>query len=169
MGIHPAEAYEYLALAREKLFGWVGRLPYEQYVQEFPIGLGSIRATLVHMASAEWAYVRRLRNDPVPPPHERPFAQYATTEFAPLEQAWREQADQTRQVLRAVMDWSQPVVYTATSGDRVRRYRTTAAGIAAQLLFHEIHHRAQVMAMLRQLGVPVESLDYSQLMFQVEA
>lgn len=33
--------------------------------------------------------------------------------------------------------------------------------LATQSLFHEVHHRAQVMAMLRLLGVPVQSIDYS--------
>ena len=46
-----------------------------------------------------------------------------------------------------------------------KRLRGTAGGIAAQLLFHEVHHRAQVMAMLRQVGVAAENLDYNNLMF----
>lgn len=44
------------------------------------------------------------------------------------------------------------------------RVRTVAGGIAGQLLFHEIHHRLQVMPMLRQAGVAAENLDYSLLM-----
>ena len=36
---------------------------------------------------------------------------------------------------------------------------------ALQLCFHEIHHRAQAMAMLRQLGTKAESIDYSVLKF----
>ena len=46
------------------------------------------------------------------------------------------------------------------------RTRTTAEGIAGQLLFHEVHHRAQVMAMLRQAGVAAENLDYSGLVWE---
>ena len=46
------------------------------------------------------------------------------------------------------------------------RIRTTAGGIAGQLMFHEVHHRAQVMAMLRQVGVAAENLDYSVLQFE---
>jgi len=44
--------------------------------------------------------------------------------------------------------------------------RATAGGIATQLLLHEVHHRAQVMAMLRQLGIPAQNLDYSILKFE---
>ncbi len=28
-----------------------------------------------------------------------------------------------------------------------------------QMLFHEVHHRAQAMAMLRQLGIEAQNLD----------
>jgi uncharacterized damage-inducible protein DinB len=47
-----------------------------------------------------------------------------------------------------------------------RRTRTTAGGIAGQLLFHEVHHRAQVMTMLRLAGVPAQNLDYSRLVWE---
>ena len=38
--------------------------------------------------------------------------------------------------------------------------------IAAQLLLHEVHHRAQAMAMLRQLGVEAQNLDYSLFVYR---
>lgn len=167
-GIDPVEAYEYLAAARARLLDWVGQLTPEQYAQEFPIGHGSVRATLVHVAAAEWGYVRRLRGEPVPPLEERPFFQYNAEPFPPFRAAWEEQAEQTRQALREVPDWSRPVEYVSTFGGRRRRYRTTAAGVATQLVVHEVHHRAQVMHMLRQLGLPARNLDYSALRFEVE-
>jgi uncharacterized damage-inducible protein DinB len=167
-GISPAEAYEYLVLARSKLLGWVRQLSDEQYAREFPIGHRSVRATLVHVASAEWGYVRRLRGEPVPPIAERPFSRFNAEPFGPFETAWADQAQETRAALQEVQDWSRPVEYVSRFGGRDRRYRTTAAGIATQLLFHEVHHRAQVMFMLRQMGYPAENLDYSVLAFQVE-
>lgn len=167
-GIHPVEAYDYLVLARSRLLDWVGQLTHAQYAQEFPIGHRTIRATLVHVASAEWGYARRLQGQPVPPLAERPFARYASEPFPPLQQAWAEQADRTRTALLEVRDWSAPVEYVSTFGGRKRRYRTTAAGVALQLLFHEVHHRAQVRFMLRQLGFDATNLDYSVLAFLVE-
>ncbi|MDR7482142.1 MAG: DinB family protein [Armatimonadota bacterium] len=167
-GLHPAEAYDYLVLARGMLLGWIRTLAPEQYAREFPIGHKSIRATLVHVTSAEWGYVRRLRGEPAPPIGERPFARYAGEPFEPLERAWAAQAEETRRTLQAVGDWSRPVEYVASLGGRPRRFRTTTGGVAVQLLFHEVHHRAQVMAMLRQMGIAAENLDYSVLGFQVE-
>ncbi len=48
----------------------------------------------------------------------------------------------------------------------MRRGIKTTAGAATQLLFHEVHHRAQVMAMLRHIGTPLQGLDYSLLKWQ---
>lgn len=36
----------------------------------------------------------------------------------------------------------------------------TRGEAATQMLLHEVHHRAQAMAMLRQLGVEAQNLDY---------
>jgi uncharacterized damage-inducible protein DinB len=32
--------------------------------------------------------------------------------------------------------------------------------VFTQFCYHEVHHRAQVMAMLRQIGAPVETIDF---------
>jgi uncharacterized damage-inducible protein DinB len=37
--------------------------------------------------------------------------------------------------------------------------------MVTQLFLHEVHHRAQAMAILRQLGVEAQNLDYSIFMF----
>lgn len=167
MGIDPVRGYEYLTRARHTLLAWIRPLVATRYAAEFPIGLRTIRTILVHMAGAEWIYNRRLRGETVPPPEERPYTSLYEEDFEPLERFWLQQAEETHQTLAAIRDWDQPVDYVGVGGDGQRyRQQTTAAGIAAQLLFHEVHHRAQVMAMLRQLGVAAENLDFSTLMFE---
>ena len=42
----------------------------------------------------------------------------------------------------------------------------TPETLAFQLFYHEVHHRAQVMAMLRQLGIAAEGLDFNRYAFQ---
>lgn len=164
-GMHPAEQYEYLVEARAKLLDWVRPLSLAQYAQEFPIGKKSIRATLVHTAAAEWAYVLRLRGDPVPPLADRPFPRFNDADFAPFERAWEEQTDRTRRTLREITDWTRVVEWRVADAP-TQGARATSGGIVTQLLFHEVHHRAQVMAMLKQLGISAENLDYSVLKFQ---
>jgi uncharacterized damage-inducible protein DinB len=165
-GLNPVHLYGYLAKARERLFDWIRPLTLEQYTQEFPFGLKTLRDTLVEIPQAEWTYVQRLRGAAdVPAWEERPFARFYKTDFGPLEAAIRAQVMETTATLREITDWARPVEYSfVDEGERVH-IRTTTGGIAAQLCFHEIHHRAQAMAMLRQLGVPAQDLDYSFLMY----
>ncbi len=143
-GVRPAALYDYLATARQKLLDFVRPLTSAQYAQEFPFGQKTVRATLVHVAAAEWMYNRRLLGASVPPPADRPFTRFSESEFAPFAAAWQVQSEETRRTLGEITDWSRPVEY----------------------LFHEIHHRAQVMAMLRHLGLAAQNLDYSVLMFE---
>ncbi|MDQ7850278.1 MAG: DinB family protein [Armatimonadota bacterium] len=165
-GLDPVEIYEYLVRARRPVLERVETLSDADYTRQFPFGERTIRHTLAHIAGAEWAYNRRLRGEPVPPLGERPFTRFYQTGFPPLQQAWEELAEETRRTLRGIGDWSRPVEYVAAAaGGPGVRIRTTTGGVATQLVLHEVHHRAQVMAMLRHLNVPVESLDYSILMF----
>lgn len=166
-GLSPAHLYEYLTKAREKLLGWARPLSLEQYTKQFPFGLKTLRDTLVEIPQAEWTYVQRLRGEDVPSWEERPFAQFYKTDFAPLDRAWREQAQETQATLREISDWARPVEYKYLSDDdRPVTVRTTTGGIASQLVIHEVHHRAQAMAMLRQLGVAAQDLDYSMFMYE---
>lgn len=156
--------FDYLRTARDRLLGWVGDQPREAYVRSFPIGWGSVRATLLHIAASEWGYTQRLGGNDVAPA-DAPFTAERQPEFEPFRAAWDRQSVTTRDVLSNLGDPERPVSYTSRLFGPRSRVQTTAGGIAAQLLFHEIHHRAQVMAMLRQMGVNAENLDYSVLGF----
>ena len=72
----------------------------------------------------------------------------------------------TRQALSEISDPVRPIDWVRADLTPPERWRLTARGMGGQILFHEIHHRAQVMAMLRQVGIPAENLDYSVLMVQ---
>jgi uncharacterized damage-inducible protein DinB len=166
-GLSPAEIYEYLFRARQKLLDWVRPLSLEQYTKEFSFGKKTVRDTLVEIPLAEWNYGARLVGESVPPRDQHPIVKYYQTEFAPLEDAWRELADRTRGILRDERNWARQVEYVVRPANQpAMRNRTTAGGVATQMIVHEVHHRAQVMAMLRQLGIPAQNLDYSILMFE---
>ena len=55
-----ARDFDYLCAARETLFGWVRAQPAETYRRSFPVGLGSISATLVHVAGIQWGHTQWL-------------------------------------------------------------------------------------------------------------
>jgi uncharacterized damage-inducible protein DinB len=160
-----AHFFDYLVNARGRLHEWVGAQPSEVYTRQFGIGLGSIRATLVHTAAAEWAYVERLAGRDVSL-GESPFTVERQPEYEPFAEAWTRRARVTRQALSDLLgDPARAVEWTSHLGPKPMRVRATAGGIAGQMLFHEVHHRAQVMAMLRQVGVAAENLDYSVLIW----
>jgi len=160
-----AHYFDYLCKARERLLGWVGSQPAEAYTRAFPFGMGSIRATLIHTAGAQYSYTQRLRGTEFSPA-DNPFGVDKLPELEPLIAAWSRLNPQTRQALADLGDGTRRVEFTNRAFTPPRRIRATAGGIAGQLFFHEVHHRAQVMAMLRQLGVAAQDLDYSVMMFE---
>ncbi len=157
--------FDYLVTARGRLLEWVREQPPAVYVQTFPVGRGSIRATLVHTAGAEWGYTQRLTGKDYGP-GDNPFTVERFPEFEAFASAWETQRPVTRQALVNLGEPARPIEVVSRVFTPPMRIRTTAGGIAGQLLFHEVHHRAQVMAMLRQVGVKAENLDYSVLMFE---
>lgn len=165
-GFTPIAFYEYLVTARKKLWEWIRPLTTEQYTKEFPFGRKTIRATVVEIPLAEWSYSTRLTGEAMPASIEQhPFNRFFSTDFAALEAAWGELEDRTRRILRGERDWSRTLEWRTIAKPPLH-IRATAGGVAIQMMGHEIHHRAQVMAMLRQFGVNAQNLDYSILMFQ---
>jgi len=154
--------FDYLRIAREKLFGWIRSQPAEVYTRSFPVGLGSIRATFVHTARSQWAYSRWLAGKEYASA-DNPFTVERLPEFEPLAAAWTSANEYTRQVL-ADFDRGRRIEWAPSLIKPPIRIRITGAILAGQLLFHEVHHRSQVMTMLRHVGVAAENLDYAVLM-----
>jgi len=164
-----AAYFDYLVLARARLLDWVRQTPPPTYAQTFSVGRGSIRATLLHVAGAEWGYVEALTRGEVTARELRqgnPFTVERLPELEPLVAAWDRQRPITRQALAELGEPDRPTAMVARDMTPPMRFQLTVGGIAGQILFHEIHHRAQVMAMLRQAGLAAENLDYSVLMAQ---
>jgi uncharacterized damage-inducible protein DinB len=158
-----AHVYDALTQARQRLFDWVRPLSQEQYTRRFPFGMGTLRATLVEIARVELFYGMRLREEPVPPPplpETFPISEAKQPAFADLEKIWTEQAKHTRATLAGTQDWNRTLTRRFEQGDKIVITTASKAEIATQLLLHEVHHRAQAMAMLKQLGVEAQNLDY---------
>jgi uncharacterized damage-inducible protein DinB len=165
--MEPLKVYDYLTLARQRVFEWVRSLSAEQYAREFPIGLGTLGRTLTHIMICEWMYVQRIQGRAVPPYDQWPIQDEKPAPFTTLEAAWIEQAGRTRTALGAVRDWSAPLEYRVTGDDGRTEIVTASAGdIFTQLALHEVHHRAQAMNMLRHMSIPAEDIDFNTLMYQ---
>src|SRR5262247_3574752 len=102
--LEPLKIYDYLTLARQRVFGWVRPLSAEQYTRQFPMGLGTLGRTLTHIMASEWYYVQRMQERDVPPESQWPIRDENPPPFAALQAAWIDQADRTRAALSAVRD-----------------------------------------------------------------
>lgn len=162
----PLRIYKYLVLARGRVLDRARPLSPEQYARQFPIGYGTLARTLTHIMASEWYYVKRILGSEVPPWGQWPIQDENPPPFAELEAAWAEQAERTRAALRGVRDWNAPIEYRVTLDDgRPVLVTASASDLFTQLALHEVHHRAQAMNMLRQLGVTLEDIDFNALMY----
>ena len=163
----PVQLYDYLVLARARVLDAAAGLSLADHTRVFPIGLGTINATVIHTAMAEWFYIRRMTGVAVPPYEQWPHKYESPPEFAVARAFWDVLAVETRRTLAGVKDWHAMIRYQTLPepGDEPRTIVTTPDGIATQLVLHEVHHRSQLMAMLRQLGRPVEDLDFGTMTY----
>ena len=123
-----------------------GRLTDEQFHRRFEIGPGSLHDTLTHVAGATRVWTETLANAE-PRPRLETDGQRRTPEQlrAVLEEAW---AEFRREVRRRPLE---QVVTRTTRDGKTRDY--TRGAVVTQVVTHAMHHRAQCLNMLRQLGV----------------
>ena len=163
----PLKIYDYLTKARERVFDAVGSLPPEDYHREFAIGLKTFGTTLTHTMIVEWSYAQRIAGLEVPPYDTWPIQDENPPAWDVIEKTWRQQVAQTRATLAAVGDWDREMEYTSKSREGKKTIITVSpADVFTQMLVHEVHHRAQIMAMLRQVGRPLENLDFGYFMYK---
>lgn len=167
----PVKTYDYLLKARARVLDAVRPLTPQQYQHRFSFGLNTIASTLTHIMISEWYYIERLEGRHVEPYDKWPIKYESPPAFDRLESTWREQARGVRASIAAQPDWSRMIEYLGFPHDDGKRYHiaATAGDFFTQLALHEVHHRAQVMAMLREFGTPLEDLDYNALMFKRRA
>lgn len=164
--MEPLKTYDYLVKARGRIFDWVRPLAPDDYTRQFAIGPGSIARTLTHIMISEWYYIKRMREEEVAPYTEWPIRDEEPPAFGVLEAEWAKQAAATRAAIGAVRDWTGTVEYQVTDDNGKRLHITATRGdIFTQLVLHEVHHRAQVMNMLRQVGMKMEDVDYNAMMY----
>lgn len=146
---------DYHYWARDRLLQAVEPLAPADFTRDLGSSFRSIRDTLVHIYSAEWAWYRRWQGD-------SPTAMLAAERFPDVASIRREWEALERDV-RAFVDSLGP--------DRLHdrfHYRllngTDGSSVFTHMLQHVVnhasYHRGQITTMLRQIGaVPAASLD----------
>lgn len=163
MHMEPLRVYGYLEKTRGKVFGAVRALGPGAWEREFAIGPGTIGRTLTHVMISEWYYIQRMLEREVPAYAAWPIRDEEPPALEELERLWSAQAAETRRALGVVRDWDAAHEYAVTQDDGKRMIVRSSPGEQfVQLVLHEVHHRAQVLNMLRQLGSsPLGDLDFN--------
>ncbi|MGH2375535.1 MAG: DinB family protein [bacterium] len=159
--------HDALTQARARLFDWIRPLSQEQYTQQFPFGMKTLRRTMVEIAVVEWLYTTRLRGETVPDQKQWPISEERQPTFRDLEAVWKEQTPKVQATLAGITDREKEIERRVTDGGKTKVFIVTRGEAATQMVLHEVHHRAQAMAMLRQLGVEAQNLDYIQFVRRV--
>ena len=146
---------DYHYWARDRLLDAVERLTPDQFVQDLGNSFGSIRDTLVHVVSAEWAWCSRWEG-------ESPSGHLASADFGTVQEVrarWvREEARVRRFVDQLGPDCFDRVIqYTHFSGAPIE---SAFWHMLLHVVNHATFHRGQVTTMLRLLGAqPPRSQD----------
>ncbi|TAK13291.1 MAG: hypothetical protein EPO32_05740 [Anaerolineae bacterium] len=148
---HFRELYEYHFSLNRKLWDeLVMPLSKEQFVQDLPYSVGSIRNQCVHMMNIDDRWFSGLRGEEVPgfanPVH------YGTREKIRAE--WDGVVEKQREYLASLTDEK---LETLMGGDEpFRGWR-----VLQHVLLHGMDHRAQMLAMLNGMGVKTWPQDYA--------
>ncbi|MEZ6164834.1 MAG: DinB family protein [Phycisphaerales bacterium] len=128
--------------ANAKLYDACATLSHEQFTQTFPMGCGSIRNNLVHNLSATRGWTNVL--------NETPTHDWLVEDAYTLEQI-RDMHDEIYDAFEAAA-LKRPfdtIIHRERNG---QSYTFTVGSIITHVTTHAMHHRAQCLNMLRQLG-----------------
>ena len=141
--------------ARDRVLDAAARLTPEQFTREMTGSFKSVRATLVHLYWADWAWYQ-IWHGSFP---DGPLSTDQFTDLESIRRAWEEHEAQVRAFVRAQRgtDVHRAVHYTRPDGSAGA---FALAHMVQHVVNHSSYHRGQVTMMMRQLGVePPESTD----------
>jgi len=146
---------DYHYWARDRALDAAALLTPEQFIKDLGSSFKSIRDTLAHTYSAEWAWYQRWHG--TSPTAMLQYDQF--TDVSSLRAAWRDHEAKVRAFVNGLDDGGTAKVY-----DFKMLSGQPASGILWQMVQHVVnhatYHRGQVTTMLRQLGAqPGKSMD----------
>lgn len=151
------EFFTYNDWANERLLQLAASLADRDLDRPFDMGRGSVRTTLNHIWAAERVWFDRWKNEPEPFYRAEP----CHAPLAVLADDFRTLGIERNKFLasRSESDLDERVHYRNLRGDA---FQDRLGDLALHVGNHGVHHRAQALNMLRQLGVelPRPGLDY---------
>jgi uncharacterized damage-inducible protein DinB len=138
--------------ANLELYACCRSLSSEQLHQPFQMGTGSIHNNLVHNLGAMRGWTDVLNES-----EQRPRLEASELSLSEIEEMHERVHTEFKQAA-----FARPLDTVLTPNRNGRVFRFTAGGILTHVTTHSMHHRAQCLNMLRQLGV--EQLPMSSVM-----
>jgi uncharacterized damage-inducible protein DinB len=151
------ELFTYDDWAHEKLLATASGLSDQELDRPFEMGLGSLRNTLNHLYAAERVWLDRWVQHA--PPRFR--ADATGVSMPQLRQEMTEAAVERNALLERICDadLQKGITYTNLRG---QTYTYQLGQMMLHVCNHGVHHRAQVLNMMKQIGaeLPKPGLDY---------
>lgn len=141
--------------ATQTLLDDAAKLTDEEFHRRLPIGPGSVHATLRHIIGAMARWADRIGQRTLRPSIETD-RRYSVAELKGLLVAADAELRAVAEAIDARGGWRE--IFEATFAEH-GTYRFSRAAAMTHVLTHGMHHRAQVLNMRRQLGLPPLGLD----------
>jgi len=147
--------YEYNRWANGRTLDAVEKLDPAAFLKNLGNSFASIHATLVHIAGAEWAWLRRWHGDS---PSKLPTGDFPTV--ASLRERFQALDREREAFLAGITEerLQQPFEYKDLAGNAMRLPLVQSM---QHVVNHGTYHRGQITTMLRQLGATPIGTDMS--------
>lgn len=149
---------DYNAWANRRILDHVAKIMEEQFTASNPPGFsaGSLRATLVHVMSAEWAWRMRLQHA------VSPSAALNEIEFptlAALILRWSTEEQRMREYVEGLTDdeLARVVNYKTINGGQARAH--TVEHCLTHMTYHGMQHRSEAAVLLTNFGHSPGNID----------
>jgi uncharacterized damage-inducible protein DinB len=121
------------------------KLTADQFVRKFEIGPGSLQATVTHIIGAINAWTDTLTQQP-----QRPRVENSGIPFSPAQllQLFDESTREFASIAK-----SHPLEQIVKRAREGKEYSFTRGAVITHVTTHGMHHRAQCLNMLKQLGM----------------
>jgi len=150
-----SELFAHADWARDNVFAAAAGLPESALDREFPIGFGSLREVLKHIYGAERLWCERLGFVRA---GEFPRTRFLLT-LGDVRDAHRRLGDVRNACMARLTDevLDETLTYQTSQGQPLADRRRD---ILLHMAGHGVHHRAQVLNMLRRVGAQPPGVDY---------
>jgi uncharacterized damage-inducible protein DinB len=148
--------YEYNYWANRRILATASHISRTQYISPAPFPRGNLRATLLHILDAEYAW--RVLLTEAHEVNDLAEADYPTLPL--LEAFWHEEEARMRAYLAGLNDEQVAGLVRYTNAEGIRRERVIWHCLF-QVLNHGTQHRSEAAAMLTDFGQSPGDLDFS--------